>query len=135
MHGDMNVKPLITVGTLWGGTYIYFFFCGATTLLGPDSLNVFAVYRSHTRQHSAEQVNDSSQSPLNTRQAQNIKIHAHSGIPTRDLNNQAAADFRFRPHGNPESARNMSLEIIFLSNVRWISLHIFAPPAYPFSLI
>jgi len=76
----------------------------------------------HTRQHSAEQVISSSQRPLNTQQAQKTKIPAHSGIRTRDPNNQAAADFGFRPHGKPESAKNMSLEIICLSVKRSLDI-------------
>jgi hypothetical protein len=99
-----------------------FFFCGATTQLGPDRLNVAAVYRSHPRQHSAEQVIRWSHRPLNTQQAQKTKILAHSVIRTRDLNNQADADFRFRPHGKPESGRNVSLEIICLSVLRSLDI-------------
>jgi hypothetical protein len=108
------IKPLITVGTSWRGRYT-FFFCGATTQRGPDRLNLVAVYRLHTRQHSSEQVISLSQRPLNTQQAQKTKIHAHSAFRTRDLKNQAAADFRFRPYRKPESTSNVSLEIICLS--------------------
>jgi hypothetical protein len=76
----------------------------------------------HTRQHSSEQVINLSQRPLNTQQEQKTKIHAHSGIRTHDINNQAVADFRFRPHGKPESARTVSVEIICLSVLRSLDI-------------
>ena len=36
----------------------------------------------------------------NTQQIQGTNIHALSGIRTRDISNQAAADLRLRPHGH-----------------------------------
>jgi len=78
--------------------------------LGRLSIQVSISHKhTHTRQDSSARVISPLQRPLPTKHTTSTRknIHALSGIRTRVVTNQAAADLRLRPHGHRDRQQDV----------------------------